>query len=116
METGNRSTIVSLKPSSQDEYDRIRPQGGRRFRAVQPLGGEYCRNFGERDGGAGELSERRGCASGAKSFLEGLTNGGGETVVVCGLSGNAAQEFLNGRASARSPDIERSSDNAKRSV
>src|SRR6202451_289406 len=102
METGNRSRIVNIKPSTQDEYDRIRPQGGRCFRAVQPLGGEYCRNFGERDGGAGELSERRGCASSAKSFLEGLTNRGGETVVVCGLSGNAAQEFLNGRTAERS--------------
>src|SRR5208283_344269 len=70
MKPGNRGTCVDINPSRQDGYDRIRPQGGRGFRALQSLGIEYRRKSGKRDVGAGDLSERRGGASGANAFLE----------------------------------------------
>ena len=45
--------------------------------------------------GVGDVSERRGSAGGANAFLEGAADGGGKAFPVRGLSGNAAQEFLN---------------------
>src|ERR1019366_9085601 len=74
---------------------RIRPQGRRGFRALQPLGSEYLRDSGKRDEGTGDVSERRGGTRGANAFLEGAANGGGKALRVRGLSGDAAQEFLN---------------------
>src|SRR5208282_4127063 len=95
MKPGNRGTRVDINPSRQGAHDRIRPQGGRGFRAHQPLGGEYLRNSGKRDEGTGVVSERRGCTSRANAFLEGAANGGRKARRVRGLSGNTAQGFLN---------------------
>src|SRR5208337_2590557 len=111
MKPGNRGTCVDINPSRQDGYDRIRPQGGRGFRALQSLGIEYRRKSGKRDVGAGDLSERRGGASGANAFLESAANGCGKALQVRGLFGNTAQEFLNcflssyARKKARRPSL-----------
>ena len=90
----NRGRRVNIRLKWQGEYDGIRPQGGRRFCALQSLGSKHRRDSGKRDGGIGDVFERRGCASGAKPLLEGAANGGGKDLSVRGLSGNAAQEFL----------------------
>src|ERR1039458_8227422 len=90
-----RGPRVDINPSRQGAYDRIRPQGGRGFRGLQPLGSEYLRDSGKRDEGTGGVSERRGCTSGANPFLEGAANGGGKALRVRGFSGNTAQGFLN---------------------
>jgi rare lipoprotein A len=107
-ETGNRGIRVKIKPKWQDEYDGIRPQGGGRFRAFQSLGSEYCRDAGKRDCGIGHIPERRGCASRAKSLLQGAANGGWKNLSVRRLSGYAAQEFLkeflNRSPASRSPN------------
>src|SRR6266849_8100455 len=95
MKLGNRVTRVNINPNRQGEYDRIRPQGGRRFRAFQSLGSEYRRDSGKRDGGTGDVSERRGCTGGANAFLEGAANGGGKALRVRRFSGDAAQKLLN---------------------
>src|SRR5208282_2233104 len=94
MKPGNRDTRVDINPSRQGVYDRIRPQGGRNFRAHQPLGSEYLRDSGKRDEATGDVPERRGRTSGANAFLEGAANGGGKARRVRGLSGNTAQGFL----------------------
>src|SRR6202522_2242231 len=95
VEPGKRDSRVNIKPNRQDEYERIRPQGGRGFRAFQSLGGQYRRHSGKRDGGTGDVFERRGRAGGANSLLEGAANGGGKAFRVRRLSGNPAQGFLN---------------------
>src|SRR5260370_19661209 len=103
MKPGNRVTGVNINPNRQGEYDRIRPQGGRSFRALQSLGSEYRRDSGKRDGGTGDVSERRGCTSGANAFLEGAANRGGKTLRARRLSGVAAQELLNSHSSSYPP-------------
>src|ERR1700686_1303363 len=107
MEPGNLNLRMKINPSRQDDYDRIRPQGGRSFRSLQSLGSEYRRDSGERDGGTGGVSERRGCASGANTFVEGAANGGGEALRVRGLFGDTAKEFLNCLPSSNPPRVAR---------
>src|SRR6266536_4017415 len=92
---GNRDRRVTIKPLRQDGYDRIRPQGARRFRAHQSLGREYRRNARERDVGPGRLSERRSGAGGADPLLEGVAQGSRETRGVRRLSVDAPQALLN---------------------
>src|SRR5208283_186336 len=94
MRLGNRGIRVNINPNRQDGYDRIRPQGGRGFGALQSLGSQHGRDYGKRDGGTGHVSERRGGAGGADPFLEGPANGGGKACGVRGLSGERAQEVL----------------------
>src|SRR5208282_2138722 len=99
---GNRGTRVNINPNRQDVYDRIRPQGGRGFRALQPLGSEHRRDSGKRDGGTGDLFERRSGAGGANPFLECAANGGGKALQVRGFSGNTSQKFLKAQLRSRS--------------
>ena len=75
MKLVNRNSRVNISPNRQDDYDRIRPQGGGSFRALQSFGSEHRRDSGIRDGGTGGVSERRGGASGANAFIEGAANG-----------------------------------------
>src|SRR5208282_2301172 len=103
MKLGNRNARVNINSNRQDGYDGIRPQGGRGFRALQPLGSEYRRDSGERDGGTGDVSERRGGAGGANAFLQGAAHRGGKALRVRGLSGNPSQEFLNSLPSSYRP-------------
>jgi rare lipoprotein A len=100
---GNRDSRVKINLNRQDGYDRIRPQGRGGFRALQSLGGEYCRDSGERDGGTGDVSERRGCAGRANPLLESAADGSRETRRVRRLSRNASQELVNNLSSSSWP-------------
>src|SRR5712671_2444593 len=91
---GDRDTRVTIKLLRQDTYDRIRPQGGRCFRAFQSLGGEYRRNAREGNCQPGSVSQRRSGSGGAQPFIEGAANCGGQAGGVCGSSGSAADEGL----------------------
>src|ERR1700675_78973 len=103
MKPGDRNLRVNINPSRQDDYDRIRPQGGRSFRALQSLGSEYRRDSGKRDGGTGDVSERRSCARGANTFVEGAAKGGGEALRVRRLFGDTTKEFLNCHSASDRP-------------
>jgi rare lipoprotein A len=85
-----------MHSNRQGEYDRIRPQGGRGFRAFQSLGSEYRRDSGKRDGGTCDVLERRSGSGSENAFLKGVANRGGQALGIRGLSGNAPQEFLSG--------------------
>src|SRR6266576_2176990 len=88
------ATSVTIKVHWQDEYDRVRPQGGRSIGPIQSLGGEYRRDTREGNCQSGDVPQRRSSAGGALSFVEGAADGGREVVGVCGLSGNAADKTL----------------------
>lgn len=89
---GDRGKCVTIKLLRQEMYDRIRPQGRRRFCANQPFGGEYGRDARERDRQPGPLSQRRGGARGTGTLVEGVADSGHEVDGVCELPGSGARE------------------------
>jgi rare lipoprotein A len=91
-------TRVNTNFSLQDGYDRIQPQSGRSLGALQSLGGQYRRNNGERDGGTGQLSERRSRTGSAGAFLKSPANGSEQTRRLRGISGKKSASFLSRRS------------------
>jgi rare lipoprotein A len=92
---GSRGIRVNINFFRQDGYDRIRPQSGRGLGAHQSLGGQYRPNSGKRDGGAGELPERRGRARGASALLESTARRIGQACRVRRVSGKKPLAVLN---------------------
>jgi rare lipoprotein A len=99
---GDRDTRVTIKLIRQDTYDRVRPQGGRCFRAFQSLGAQHCRDAGERNSQPGCLPQRRGGARCTRTLVESATDGGRKTGRVRGLPGITANQTILNRLPFRS--------------
>lgn len=90
-----REMGVKTNLFGQNRYDQFRPQSGKCFGALESFRDKYRRNCREGNGGTGDLSERRGCASSANAFLESTTPGSRKARRTGRISGETAQAVLN---------------------